>query len=67
MKQWSKKTGVTRGEGRGGAREEGEKEAIKGEKKQVGKERQRWKEKLLRIQTQACTIQPCRMGRTHAA
>ncbi len=32
MKQWSKKTGATRGEGRGGAREEGGKEAIKWEK-----------------------------------
>jgi len=32
VKQWSKKTGATRGEGRGGAREEGGKEASKWEK-----------------------------------
>jgi len=37
VKQWSKKTGVTRGEGRGAARGEGEKEAIKGRKCKLGR------------------------------
>jgi len=31
------------------------------------KEKQEEKEKLLRVQAQACTIQPLWMGRTHAA
>jgi len=68
VKQWSKKTArsrIRREAGRGGAREE-----ASGRKRQVGKERQREKKKILLlrvVQTQACTIQPLRMGGTHTA
>jgi len=53
--------------GEGVAREEGRKEDSKEEKEVSRKEVQKGREKLLRVQTQACIIQPLRMGRTCTA
>jgi len=60
-------TGASKGEGRGGARGEGRKEAGKGEKEASRKEIQKQKENLLRVQTQAGTIQPFGMGNLGAS
>jgi len=62
VKHGGSRTGARRGEGKGGAREEKRKEGSKEEGNSKGEEN------LLRVQTQACTIQPfLRMGRTHTA
>jgi len=67
VKEWIKETGAIRGEDRvGQGKREGRKPS-RGRKRQIGKGRQMGKEKLLRVQTQACNIQPLRMGRNHTA
>jgi len=53
--------------GEGVARKEGRKEDSKEEKEASRKEVQKGREKLLRVQTQACIIQPLRMRRTCTA
>jgi len=63
----SRKAGASGGRAGGGSEEVERKGPSRGEKGASKKEKQEEKETLLRVQTQAGTIQPLSMGRTHAA